>query len=74
MNIEDDNLRECIAGLPLRERLAFEMKASGATAEAIAAWLKVSRSGLYRILSSAQQRLKARLKASARARSDSRVK
>jgi DNA-binding CsgD family transcriptional regulator len=67
MNLADDNLRQLIAALPIRERKALEMQSQGRSLADIAAALRVSRSTARRLASSARQKLNARLKAAARA-------
>jgi DNA-directed RNA polymerase specialized sigma24 family protein len=67
MNLTDPTLIEALATLPMRERRALEMQSQGRSLADIAAALRVSRSTAARLVSSARQKLNARLKAAARA-------
>jgi len=67
MNLEDEQLKEALETLPLRERRALELQSQGRSLDDIAAALRVSRSTAHRLASSARQKLNARLKAAARA-------
>jgi len=67
MDFADEQLKEALSMLPLRERRALEMQSQGRSLADIAAALRVSRSAAHRLASSARQKLNARLKAAARA-------
>jgi DNA-binding CsgD family transcriptional regulator len=67
MNLTDPTLIEALATLPMRERRALELQSQGRSLADIAAALRVSRSTAARLVSSARQKLNARLKAAARA-------
>ena len=67
MNLEDEQLKEALSTLPLRERRALELQSQGRSLDDIAAALRIGRSAAHRLASSARQKLNARLKAAARA-------
>jgi DNA-binding CsgD family transcriptional regulator len=67
MNLADEQLKAALAALPMRERRALELQSQGRSLADIAATLRVSRSTAQRLVSSARQKLDARLKAAARA-------
>jgi DNA-binding NarL/FixJ family response regulator len=67
MNLADEQLKAALATLPMRERRALELQSQGRSMADIAAALQVSRSTAARLVSSARQKLNARLKAAARA-------
>ena len=67
MNLTDPALIEALATLPIRERRALEMQSQGRSLADIAVALRVSRSTAHRLVSSAQRKLNAKLKAAARA-------
>ena len=67
MNLADEQLKAALAELPMRERRALELQSQGRSLEDIAAALRVSRSTAHRLVSSAQRKLNAKLKAAARA-------
>jgi DNA-directed RNA polymerase specialized sigma24 family protein len=67
MDFADEQLKEALSTLPLRERRALEMQSKGHSLDDIAAALRVSRSTAQRLASSARLKLNARLKAAARA-------
>ncbi len=67
MDFANEQLKEALSTLPLRERRALELQSQGGSLDDIAAALRVSRSTAHRLASSARQKLNARLKAAARA-------
>jgi DNA-directed RNA polymerase specialized sigma subunit len=66
LNLADDTLKVALATLLPLDRRILEMRSQGRTVAEIAAALRISRSGVYRLEAAARNKLKMKLKAAAR--------